>query len=95
MNAWDRTKDVRKRTESFTKVIQGPKETFIDFFQRLTSAINRMIPNSEARQKIIEFLLLKMLICKTVIRPLKVRLAPLEEWIQDTVNIESHNHDDA
>ena len=28
-------------------------------------------------------------------RPLKARSEPLEEWIQDIINIESHDHDDA
>ena len=41
--------------ESFTKVLQGPKEIFLDFWQRFASAVNRMIPNLEARQIIIEF----------------------------------------
>ena len=43
LGAWDR----------ITKVIQGPKKAIIDFLQRLTSAVNRMTPNSEARQIII------------------------------------------
>ena len=43
-----------KKIESFTKVIQGPKEAFMDFLQRLTSAVNRMIPNSEVRQIVTE-----------------------------------------
>lgn len=33
LNAWDRIEEVRKRTESFTKVVQGPKETFTNFFK--------------------------------------------------------------
>ncbi|KAL6087973.1 hypothetical protein STEG23_022833, partial [Scotinomys teguina] len=56
LNSWDRIEEVEKKIESFTKVIQGPKETFIDFLERLTSAINRMVPNSKARQTIIESL---------------------------------------
>ena len=51
LNAWDRTGEIGKKIESFTKDIQGPKEIFTDFLQRLTSTVNRMIPNSEARQK--------------------------------------------
>lgn len=42
LNAWDGTEGVGKKTESFTKVMQDPKETFTDFLQRLTSAVNRM-----------------------------------------------------
>ena len=64
-----------KKIEAFTKVIQGPKEAFRDLLQRLTSALNRMIPNSEARQKINEFLALENdnSLCKRIIRPLKAR----------------------
>ena len=83
LNAWDRTGEVGKKIESLTKVIQGPKETFMDFLQRLTSVINKMTPNSEARQIIIESLAFENanVQCKWAIRPLKVRSAPLEEWI--------------
>ena len=52
LNAWHKIEEVGKKIESFTEVIQGPKETFIDFLQRLTSAVNKMIPNSEARQTV-------------------------------------------
>lgn len=45
--------------ESFTKVIQGPNEDFTLFLQRLTSVVNKMIPNSKARQKTIEYLAFK------------------------------------
>ena len=58
LNAWDRFEEVGKKIES--KVIQGPKETFMDVL--LTSAVNRIIPNSEARQTIINLWLLKILI---------------------------------
>lgn len=83
LNAWDRIEEVGKRTESFAKVIQYPKETFTDFLQRLTSAVNRMIPNSESRQIIIESLAFENAIsqCKRVIRHLKARLALIQKWI--------------
>ena len=95
MNVWDRSGEIQKKTESFTKATQGPKEAFIDFLQRLTSAVNRMIPNSEARQIIIESLPFENAssLCKSLIRPLKERSAPLEEWIHDTI-IDSPDHDD-
>ena len=95
MNAWDRIEEVRKKTESLTKVIKGLKETFTDFLQRLT--VKRMIPNSEARQTIIDSLALENANsqCKRLIRPSKVRSTLLEKWIQDTINIESHNCEDS
>ena len=83
LNAWNRIGEIGKKIESFTKVIQGPKEAFMDFLQRLTSAVNRMIPNSEARQIIIESLAFENAssLCKRIIRLLKVKLSSLEEWI--------------
>ena len=71
-----------KKIESFTKGIQGPKAGFTDFLQRSTSAVNRMIPNSEARQIRIESLTFENgnSLCKRIIRLLKARSAPLEEW---------------
>ncbi|MGE9716614.1 hypothetical protein ACQP3F_33985, partial [Escherichia coli] len=56
LNAWDRIGEVGRRIESFTKVIQGSKEAFRDFIRRLTTAVNRMIPSSEARQITIQSL---------------------------------------
>ncbi|KAL6091756.1 hypothetical protein STEG23_038198 [Scotinomys teguina] len=55
-----------------------------------------MIPNSETRKIIIEPLTFDNANsqCNMVIRPLKARSAHIEEWIQDTINIESHNYDD-
>lgn len=34
LNAWDRVKEVRKIIEPFSKIIQYPKEIFIDFFYK-------------------------------------------------------------
>ena len=55
-----------------------------------------MIPNSEAGQIIIESLAFENanFLCKRIIRQLKARSTLLEEWIQDIVDIESHEHDD-
>lgn len=39
----DRIGEVEKIIESFTEVIQDPKEDFMDFLQRLTLAVNKMI----------------------------------------------------
>ena len=79
MNAWDRIEEIGKNIESFT--MQGPKEAFMDFLQRLTSTVNRMIPNSEARQIIIESLTFENAnsLSKRIIRSLKARSASLEE----------------
>ena len=69
----------------------------MDFLQRLTSAVNIMMEYSEARQIIIEFLAFENANSqwKRIIRPLKARSSPLDEWISGTINTESHDHDDA
>ena len=81
LNAWDRIEEVRKNIEPFVKVIQDSKETITDFSQRMTSGVNRMIPNSKARQIIIESLTFENASsqCKRIIRPLKERSVPLQE----------------
>lgn len=45
LNAWYRIGEVGKKIESFIKLIQGSKETFMDFLQRLISAENRIMPD--------------------------------------------------
>jgi hypothetical protein len=41
VNVWDKMEEAGKRLEPFIQVIQGSKETFIDFLHRLTSAMGR------------------------------------------------------
>ena len=79
LNAWDRIGEVGGKTDSFAKFIQDPKETFINFLQRLTSAINKRMPNSEIRQVIIESLAFENANAqyKMVIRPLKDKISTL------------------
>ena len=43
LNAWDQIEEIGKKAESFTKVIQSPKETFTDFLHRLTTAMSTMV----------------------------------------------------
>ena len=45
----DKAEESEKRSEPFTKIIQGPKEAFTDFLQRLTSVVNRMVSDPEVR----------------------------------------------
>jgi hypothetical protein len=40
-NAWDKVAAIGKRLEPFSQVMQRPKERLPDFWQRLTSAIER------------------------------------------------------
>ena len=39
LNVWDRIKEVGKKIESFTKVIQCSKKALMDLLQRLKSAV--------------------------------------------------------
>ena len=55
LNAWDKV-EVSEETESFSNMIQGPKEAFTDLLQRLTSTVNRIVSDSEVRQILITFL---------------------------------------
>lgn len=59
LNARDNVEESGKRSESLTKITQGPKETINYFLPRLTSAINRIVSDSEVRKILIEFLAFK------------------------------------
>ena len=60
--------------------------------QRLTSAIKRLISDSEFRQILIESLTFENdnLECKNLIRSLKERSVPIEGWIRDASDVPSH-----
>jgi len=60
LKAWDKVAESGKSLETFTQVIQGPKETFPDILQSLTSAVERSVSDSAARKAIIELKPLKM-----------------------------------
>lgn len=79
LKAWDKFKETGKRLESFSQVFQGPKETFTDFMQRLTSVIGRNISDSLCRKALIETLALENANaeCNEVITPLKIQSAPM------------------
>ena len=49
LNAWDVIHEPGKIIESYTKVIQSPKEPFSDFLHRLTKAVQIGIADPEAR----------------------------------------------
>ena len=77
----DRIGEIEKKIESFTKVIQGPKEDFTKLLQRLTFAVNRMIPNSKVSQIITESLAFENdnSPCKRIIRPIKGKVITFGE----------------
>lgn len=92
---WDKVAESGKRLETFTQVIQGPKETFPDFLQMLTSGVERSVSDSAARKAIIESLAFENANteCREVIRPLKARSAPIDEWIRYTAIVGSCSPD--
>ena len=95
LNAWDKVEESGKRTESFTKNIQGPKEAFTDFLQRLTSGVNRIVSDSEVRQILIKSLTFDNADSESqrVIRSLKARSALLDTWIRNMADIGSYIYD--
>ena len=62
---------------------------------RLTSAVDRIASDPEGIKTLVESLAFETvnLECKRVIRALKTRSAPIEEWIKDTADLGSHVYD--
>ena len=60
--ACDKIQKLRKRIESYTKVIQRPREPFSAFLQRLNKSVQIGVADPETRRVLIETLTLKMLI---------------------------------
>ena len=80
LKAWDKVAESGKKLEPFTQDIQGLKETFPDFLQRLTSTAERSVSDSATRKAIIEFLAFEKAntVCKEVVRPLRARSASID-----------------
>jgi len=91
LKAWDKVAESEKKLEPFTQVIQGPKETFPDFLQRLTSAVERSVSDTAARKATVESLAFENVNteCREGIRPLRARSASVDEWIRQTADIGS------
>ena len=95
LKAWDKVAESGKRLEPFTQVIQGPQETFPDFSQRLTSAVERSISDSAAKKAMIESLAFENANdeCKEVIIPQRARSASIDEWTRHTADVGSCSPD--
>ena len=95
LKAWDKLTESGKRLEPFILVIQGPTETFPDFFQRLTTAMERNISNSAARKAIIESLAFENANAgfREVIRLLRARSVSIDEWLGYTAEVGSYSPD--
>ncbi|ERE73492.1 Retroviral nucleocapsid protein Gag containing protein [Cricetulus griseus] len=90
LNAWDKVHEPGERVELlFTKVEQGPTEQFQDFLQRLTTAVELQITDLETSKSIIYKIAYENAnpTCKRILLPLKIRSAPLEEWVLHTANL--------
>ena len=75
--------------------MQDPKETFTDFLPRLTSGADRRVADPGAKKALVESLAFEKANseCRKVIRPLKARSAPRDEWIRNMIEIGSHSYD--
>ena len=80
LNVWDRIQESRKRTESYLSVKHDQRETFSDFLQRLTKAVQIGVTDPVARHELIEYLAYENanLECKRILGPLKIRSAPMD-----------------
>lgn len=56
LNAWGRFGEIGKKIESYKFRLYRTERKATDFLQKWTSAVNKMIPNSEARKIIIKSL---------------------------------------
>ena len=95
LRAWDKVAESGKRLEPFTQVIQGPQETFPDFLQRLTLAVERSLSDSAEGKAIIESLAFENANTeyKEVFRPLRARSALIDEWIRYKTDVVSGSPD--
>ena len=86
----------KKRVESYTRVRQGQREPFTDFVQRLIKVLDIGVTDPEARRILLESLAFENANteCKKITGPLRSRSAPMEEWIQHTMNIETFSYND-
>lgn len=66
---------------SFTKIVQGSGEAFTEFLQRLVSAVNRATADTEARQVLIEAVVLGNVSteCRRSHRAVKGRAVPMDQ----------------
>lgn len=91
LNALNKVREPGERVESYSKVTQGPRERFSEFLQRLSRAIDLQITDPNIRRLLTESLAYENANpqYKQILWPLKIRSAPLEEWVLYTANIET------
>ena len=52
LEAWDRITPQGEPTGSYTKILQGPNETYADFLARLETAISHTVIGEEAKRQL-------------------------------------------
>ena len=96
LNAWEKILDPGQKIEHYTKVKQDLKEPYTDFLQRFTTAVHRAVSDPEDRRQLVLSLVFDNvnLEYKRMFLPLKIRSAPIEEWIQYAISAEfPHCHE--
>lgn len=89
-----RFKNQGKELSPILRFLQDPKERYSEFLQRMIRVVQIGVADPEARQILIESLAYENSNsqCKKVLWPLKIRSAPLDEFILHTTNIESNDY---
>ena len=76
--------------ESYVKIEQGQSESLRDFLDRLTRAVDMQVADSVSYTLAYDN---ANTMCKRILLPLKVRSAPLEEWILHTAHADGNVQD--
>lgn len=81
MNALNKVHEPRGKIQLYKKLIQGLIEYFTQYLPRLSRALAIKVPETESSKILIEFLAHEKTTpqCKQIIRPLKIRLSPLDK----------------
>ncbi|ERE66692.1 RING finger protein [Cricetulus griseus] len=95
LNAWDKVREPGEQLEAYAKIEQGQTEPFKDFLDRLTRAVDIQVADPAIRHSIVYTLAHDNAnpMCKRILLPLKIRSAPLEEWVLHTAHIDCNMQD--
>ena len=74
LEAWDRITPQGEPTGSYTKILQGPNETYADFLARLQTAISCTVTGEEAKRQ-----LEKLLAYENANQECQKAIAPIRE----------------
>ena len=94
LNAWDRIQESGNRFESYIRIKLGQREHLSDFLQVLTKAVQIGVSESDARWILTESLAFENtnLESKKIFGSLKIRSAPIDEWLLHAMNIETFDY---